>query len=139
MSQANTVIGWSVDRHTRRLLLEIFPPTYADVIADHVTLKSHLDPDASPPDPAACRIIGRADDGQGVEAMVVEIDGDHRRPDGGVFHITWSLDRERGRRAVESNEVIRIHGWTALATSVEVTVKPARFTSSAKDISVWQI
>ena len=130
MTEQNTVIGWSLDRDSRHALLERFPPAYAEAVADHVTLASHLDSDAQPPAPAACRIIGRADDGRGVEAMVVEIDGASARPDGGVFHITWSLDRAAGRRAVESNSVIQSQGWAAFLEPVDVTVRPARFTSS---------
>ena len=42
---------------------------------------------------------------QGVEAMVVTIDGDTARPDGSTFHITWSLGD--GRRARESNDVLQ--------------------------------
>jgi hypothetical protein len=45
--------------------------------------------------------------------MVVEIDGTTARPDGSVYHLTWSL--APGRRAVESNEVITTFGWTPLA------------------------
>ena len=129
MSDDNTVIGWKLDRDQRRQLLERFAPTYPDAVADHVSLKSHLPADAAPPPAVSCRIIGRADDGEGVEAMVVEIDGDSGRPDGAVFHITWSLDRAKGRRAVESNDVIRDRGWTAFDAPVDVSVIPARFPS----------
>ena len=79
--------------------------------------------------PVACRIIGRADDDEGVEAMVVEIDGTSDRPDGSTFHITWSLDRAKGRGAIESNDVIRERGWTAFDAPVDVSVIPARFSS----------
>jgi hypothetical protein len=42
---------------------------------------------------------------------VVEIGGGTRRPDGSAFHIAWSLSA--GRKAAESNGVIRERGWTA--------------------------
>ncbi len=71
--------------------------------------------------------IGEADDGAGVPAMVVRIDGTTDRPDGSTFHITWSLDKGRGRRAVQSNDVIRERGWKPLPQPVPVTVRPARF------------
>lgn len=54
-------------------------------------------------------MVGRADDGIGVEALVVEIDGTIVRPDGGAYHITWSLGD--GRATKESNDVIADHGW----------------------------
>ena len=59
-------------------------------IADHVTLKSDAASDPLP-DPVEARIVGRADDGDSLEAMVVAIDGTVDRPDGSTFHITWSL------------------------------------------------
>jgi hypothetical protein len=125
----NIVLGWSLDREARRALLERFAPAYPDVVADHVTLRSHAAPDDATPAPVTCWIVGRADDGEGVEAMVVEIDGTSDRPDGSTFHITWSLDRARGRGAIESNDVIRTHGWVAFDEPVDVSVIPARFSS----------
>ena len=70
-------------------------------------------------------IVGRCDDGRGVEAMVVQVDGSTERPDGGTYHITWSL--EPGRRAVESNDAIRAHGWQPLEPPVPVGLHPARW------------
>ena len=124
MHRPGSVIGWKVDRGEREVLLARFPPRYAAPVADHVTLEGGADEKPLPPDVEA-RIIGRADDGKGLEAMVVALDGSTDRPDGSTYHITWSLDP--GRRAKESNEVIRDHGWAALDVPVPVTVTPARF------------
>jgi hypothetical protein len=126
MGKPGTVIGWKVDRGEREALLERFPPRYPDAVADHVTLETEAERKPLPADVRA-RIVGRADDGDGVEAMVVAVDGTTDRPDGSTFHITWSLDRARGRRAVESNDVLRERGWDALDQPVPVTVTPARF------------
>ena len=87
----NSVIGWKVDARQRDELLARVPATYAKVIADHVTLKPRVDASSALPDPVHARIVGRADDGIGVEAMVVEVDGSVDRPDGSTYHITWSL------------------------------------------------
>lgn len=129
MVEANLVIGWSLDRQVRRALLDRFPPAYADAVADHVTLRAHVGADEDRPPLVTCRIVGRADDGEGVEAMVVEIDGTTDRPGGGTYHITWSLDRVGGRRANESNDVIRMLGWTPFSSPIDVLVAPARFPS----------
>jgi len=48
-------------------------------------------------------------------------------PDGGVYHITWSLDRGRGREAVQSNDVIADLGWRRLPDPVPIRIIPARF------------
>ena len=104
MAKPGSVIGWKVDRAERDALLERFPPSYERPVADHVTLETEAGDKPLPPETSA-RIIGRADDGEGVEAMVVAMDGTSDRPDGSTFHITWSL--AQGRRARESNDVLR--------------------------------
>ncbi|HQS97933.1 MAG: hypothetical protein B7X90_08300 [Novosphingobium sp. 17-62-19] len=102
-------IGWKITRECRADLLRHTPPTYQRVIADHVTLSIV---GSEPPAPVStAMIVGRADDGAGVEAMVVALNGSTARPDGKVWHITWSLADDRTAR--ESNDVIAAQGWTA--------------------------
>ena len=119
------VIGWKLDPEQRAELLMMFPPAYPEAVADHVTLKSKAAADAALPDERDCEIVGRADDGAGVEAMVVRLDGATDRPDGSTYHITWSL--AEGRQARESNDVIAASGWTPLDLPVPVALTPARF------------
>ena len=118
------VIGWLVDEPQRPALLERFPPVYAKTIAHHVTLRSGVAEDEPLPPDVTAVIIGEADDGEGVQALVVEIDGTTDRPDGSTYHITWSL--ADGREAKESNDVIRDHGWTP-REHVPVKLTPGRF------------
>jgi hypothetical protein len=122
-----TVIGWKVGAAERAALLAELPAKYPNVVADHVTLSSGVAPDASPPQDKSGEIIGEADDGAGVQAMVVRIEGTTDRPGGGTYHITWSLDRARGREARHSNDVIARHGWTLLEEPRTVALKGARF------------
>lgn len=117
-----TVNGWKLDRTEREALLQRMPPRYGEPVADHVTLQEGQ---ASLPPEVSAQIVGRTDDGDGVEAMVVALDGSTDRPDGSTFHITWSL--APGRRAVESNHVLRDRGWTKFAQPIPVTLKPASF------------
>jgi hypothetical protein len=124
MAKPGSVIGWKLDRGEREALLGRFPPQYANAVADHVTLEADAAGKPLPPAVEA-RIVGRADDGRGVEAMVVSIDGTTDRPDGSTYHITWSLGP--GRRAKESNDVLKDHGWDELDHPVAVTLAPARF------------
>jgi hypothetical protein len=70
-------------------------------------------------------IVGRIDDGEGVEALVVSLGGTTDRPDGSTYHITWSLSP--GRRAKESNDVIAKLGWTPIELPMPVRLVPARF------------
>jgi hypothetical protein len=113
-------LGWKLDRAQRERLLTRFAPRYARADADHVTFKPD---DAERPALRSARIVGCADDGEGVQAMVVELNGSTDRPDGSTWHITWSLGP--GRRAVESNDVIRRCGWTPLDEPVAVALTPA--------------
>lgn len=115
------IAGWRIDRGERDRLLQRFPPRYANVIADHVTY-GHV-PEAELPAHERAELIGRADDGAGVEAMVVELGGNSERPTGGTYHVTWSLGP--GREAVESNAVIAAHGWQPLAETTSVGLEPA--------------
>ena len=124
-TSGHTVIGWALDREERVELLLQFPPLHANVVADHVTLAAKVGREAPLPGPVHGEIVGRADDGQGVEALVVRIDGTTDRPDGSSFHITWSLGE--GRRAKESNDVIAARGWTPLALPMPVKLIPARW------------
>ena len=121
----DSVIGWKLDPDQRNELLQQFPPQYPNVIADHVTLRSKASADAPLPEEALGEIVGRADDGQGVEALVVRIGGTTDRPDGSTYHITWSL--EEGRRARESNDVIAVDGWIEFDLAMPVKLLPARF------------
>ena len=124
MVKSGSVIGWKLDRDEREALLKRFPPRYARAVADHVTLKVDAQRDSLPGEVRAA-IVGRADDDPGVEAYAVAINGTTDRPDGSVFHVTWSL--EPGRRAKESNDVLKERGWEELDHPVALTLTPARF------------
>lgn len=126
MAGPGTVTGWTLDREERARLLERFPPEYENVIADHVTLPvSAAARPFLPRAPQTARIVGRADAGRNLECMVVELGGTTNRPDGSTYHIAWSL--ESGRKARESNDLLRDRGWEAITTPVDLALKPARF------------
>jgi hypothetical protein len=120
-----TITGWKLPRDARSALLERFPPKYPDVIADHVTLRVGASPNSPLPPTPDARIVGRADDGDSLECLVVELDGTTDRPDGSIYHITWSLGP--GRRPGESNAVLRERGWENLSRPIPVDLQPARF------------
>ena len=120
---ARTIIGWRIDLNDRAALLRRFPPRYATIVADHVTFG--IGSGHSLPDIRLAEVIGRADDGQGVEALVVSLGGSTDRPTGGTYHITWSL--EPGRKAKESNDVIAARGWEPVGETSTVRLEPARW------------
>ena len=126
MAKPGSVIGWKLDRAQRAELLERFPPRYSDADADHVTLKTDAKSDPLPFEVEAA-IVGHADDRDSLECMVVTVDGTTDRPDGSTFHITWSLDKAKGREARESNDVLKERGWSRFDEAVPVKLVPARF------------
>ena len=126
MAKPGSVIGWKLDRSEREQLLSRFAPHYVDVIADHVTLQNNAGK-MPLPEPVDTAIVGRADDGDSLECMVVTVDGTTDRPDGSTFHITWSLDKSKGREARESNDLLRDKGWDRFNLRVSITLNPARF------------
>jgi hypothetical protein len=121
------VTGWRLDAEEREQLLERFRPLFPDVIADHVTLRTGTNASTPLPREMSGEVVGEIDDGAGVQALVVTIGGTTNRSDGSTYHITWSLDRSRGRRPVESNVMIARLGWRSLATPIPIRLHPARF------------
>jgi hypothetical protein len=117
-------IGWALDGREREALLARFPPRYGNVVADHVTLKFG-DAAARLPTETSGEIVGEADDGRGVQALVVRIGGTTDRPDGSTYHVTWSLGP--GRQAKESNDVIARLGWRALAEPAPLKLIPQSY------------
>ena len=119
------VTGWKLPQHERDRLLERFAPRYERVIADHVTLKLGGGREAPLPDEERGTVVGRADDGDSLECLVVEIGGTTDRPDGSIYHITWSLGAER--KPKESNDVLRDRGWQLIDDPIAIELEPARF------------
>jgi hypothetical protein len=123
---AGYVTGWILPRDgERERLLERFPPKYQITVADHVTLQAGASEDTPLPREVEARIVGHGDDRDSLECLVVEIDGTTERPDGSTYHITWSLGP--GRKAKESNQVLRERGWQTLDRPILIDLEPAKF------------
>jgi hypothetical protein len=115
-------VGRLLHPDDRDRLLAEFPPAYRRVVAQSIALEGADPPDFPLPTETESFVVGVADDGAGVQALVVEIGGTTRRPDGSAYHITWSL--ARGRRAAESSDVIRERGWTATPERCRIRLEP---------------
>lgn len=119
-------IGYLITQQSREELLKVFPPIYPKVVCHHITREFGTSKDTPPPEmPNNAQVIGYVDSGDGVEALVVSINGETTRPDGKLYHITHSL--ADGRRAAESNnyisDAIRIN-------PINITVEPKNFSTS---------
>jgi hypothetical protein len=103
--------GWEVSEASRAQLADVFPPKFSEFIGHHITLKMGVKSDAPLPEATSFQVVGYACNEDGLEALVVSVDGDTTRPDGKTYHITWSLDREAGFKPFHSNALIS-SGWT---------------------------
>lgn len=117
-------VGWAVSDATRTALLEMIAPVYPTFKGHHVTLAIGVNETVELPAALTGHVIGVADDKEGVQALVVVIDGVCRRPDGSIYHITWSL--ADGRKPKESNDVIRQLGWIPVP-AFRIDLEPAFF------------
>jgi hypothetical protein len=124
----DSVTGWKLPREERDRLLQVVPPLFVNLVADHVTLRTGTGSDTPLPQETSGVVAGEIDDGEGVQALVVEIGGGTARGDGGTYHITWSL--AAGRKAKESNDVIGRLGWRPLPAPVAIGLQPARWARS---------
>lgn len=97
--------AYTLTDESRQMLLDKFPPKYDKVIAHHITVEFGVPEDTEVPPEADVRVIGEGDSGDGLQALVVSVNGSTRRPDGKTFHITWSLDPEK-YKPVDSNELL---------------------------------
>lgn len=107
--------AYNLSEASREHILSCFPPRYETIKCHHITYEHGVkETSALPPAPLSVLVVGYATDDQGLEALVVEIDGSVTRPvDGGIYHITLSV--ADGRKARESNDVIEKLGWTRIA------------------------
>ncbi len=87
------IYAYKLDEATREGLLAAIPPAYGKVYADHITYQL-AKPGESMPELDKAEIIGIADDGKGLQAAIVRINGSLERPDGKIYHVTWSLDEQ---------------------------------------------
>lgn len=100
---------------SRQALKAAFPPKYPEWIGHHIT---HRFPARKRPNlpygehtHGNFDVIGYAED-TGIELFVVRVCGRTTRPDGGTYHLTWSLDRSLGRKPFHSNAVLAEKGFT---------------------------
>jgi len=120
-------VGWELDEADRAQLMRLIPTAYPDVIAHHVTLALGTPDSLVLPTETTGEVIGFVDDGIGVQALIIRINDTTNRPGGGTFHITWSIDREGGRKPVDSNKVIFDFGWQPFSVGWTIRLTPKIF------------
>jgi hypothetical protein len=116
----------------RNDLLKRFPPRYPSVSAHHVTIGIYAEAPDILPHAKNISLIGIADDGIGIQALIASVDGQRLRSfDNNPYHITWSFDPEKTAPAdfdinpdkekriaqpyapVHSNRLIAMNRWNS--------------------------
>lgn len=98
-----------LDDTTRLDLSTQFPPKYPKFIGHHITIDfgvDHIEDDT----PANISVVGYSDSSDGLEVLVVSVNGVNKRADGMTYHITWSLDRDK-YKPVDSNKLLIGSNW----------------------------
>ena len=91
---------YKLDAESKENLMRLFPPKYPAVRYDHLTI-SMLTGKAPCPKPAeSVEVVGVADDGNGIQALIAKVNGSIRRTDGSIWHITASFDPEKKAPAI---------------------------------------
>ena len=109
--------AYVLSEESRNTLMEKFPPKYEKVIAHHITVEFGVPKGTPPPEEADLKVLGYADSGDGLEALVVSVNGSPKREDGKHFHVTWSLDPVK-YKPVDSNDLIGYGQYTLMLPSV---------------------
>lgn len=121
--------GYEIEKGSRDKLMTLFPPKYPDVLGHHITEKFGVkDENEIPSEPESVYVIGYVDNEEDVEGFLVSIDGSAQRPDGGTYHITWSIDRSKGAKPVHTNQYIK--NAEKLKRPIEIDVEPKFFSKS---------
>lgn len=120
-------VGWKLSEKSRARLLQLFPPSFKRVVADHVTRLPFATQHFVPWQEVG-RVVGFSCDlDRGIEVLVVEIDGVTERPDGEIYHITWSLDPEKDAKPMHSCDMLKTRGWNVFSTPLTIGLEPMFF------------
>jgi hypothetical protein len=99
-------IAYVLSNNSLNKLKQVINQDYPDLIAHHITYKFGVKPtEAIPPETDEIYVIGVASQ-DGVQALLVSINGQVERSDGSLYHITWSIDKSAGKKPVDSNKII---------------------------------
>ncbi len=118
--------AYTLTDESRDHLLESHSPLFGKVICHHITHQFPVKTrDDIPPTPKRVKVIGyNVSRVIGVECFVVEIDGETRRPDHSLYHITISVDENKKARPSQSNELLRKKGFNRLYVPIDIEVIP---------------
>ena len=110
-----TYKAYELTRSDRESLLSKFPTTHSRVIADHISAESLNHMDAVKEGAARGEVIGISDD-NGMQSLVVTVNGRALTSDGTPFHISWSADP--GVSSGRAGILIKENGYRKLSSPI---------------------
>lgn len=115
-----SIAAYNLDALDLQKLRARFPPKYTEIVQPHCTAYIGKQGPTGMPIHAKGKVYARVDDFEGVEALLLSVEEQERRPDGNLFHITWSLTADRKPR--ESNYIIKHCQHEALSECIEISL-----------------
>jgi len=119
--------AYEVPEAVRERLAQIIPPKNPEWIGHHITTEFNV-----PYNPDNDGLTGKVkvwayayEDG--LDAFAVNVNGDSKRYDGKQLHITWSLDRSKGKKPVDSNALMVTANFASLVGKNIVFEAPLKF------------
>lgn len=116
--------GWEISEGSRAKLSNLFVQIHPDFIGHHVTYM--FGNDAVAPDKATIKVVGQCITDK-IQCFVVDVGGTIIRPDGNIYHLTWSIDRSKGAKPVDSNTAIMTKGFEHIMAPIELSTTPKLF------------
>ena len=116
------ISAYILDSMARKVLASKFPPKFEKFVGHHATHQFGASDKDPLPSGEKYEVVGYAKADDGLEALVIAIDGNTKRPDGKVYHITWTLDPSK-YSPKDSNTVIKNNGYTEV-DPIEIKMEP---------------
>lgn len=121
--------GYELTKDSRQTLAKLYPPVNPTWLGHHITEKYGVPADTPPPRQPDVVLVIATLEADGLEGFLVSIDGDTTRPSGGKYHITWSIDKEKGVRPAHTNKIVDNPSWI---TPIKIDVVAKTFTQSTE-------
>ncbi len=97
--------AYKLNAESKEMLKRVLKPAYSKFIGDHITVEFGVPANTPLPKNGRIHAVCGVDSKDGLQAIVVTVDGRYNRPDGKIYHITWSLDPDK-YKPVDSNALI---------------------------------
>ena len=115
--------AYALSADSRKKLAERYPPKYSKFVGHHVTEQFGVPRGTEAPEQANIEVVGYIDSQDGLEALVVSVNGSDKRPDGGTYHITWSLEPDK-YAPKDSNMMIKVAGYDPVPMPISIHTEP---------------